>query len=503
MNDFQNFNLPHSLTAAIERMGYTTPTPIQAKVSPLVLDGKDVLASSHTGSGKTGAFAIPLVAKMLTSENDTALILTPTRELATQVMAIVRDLTRNQSLLRTALLIGGDSLHKQYKQLKSFPRIVVGTPGRVNDHLKRKTLKLHHNKFLVLDETDRMLDMGFGVQIDTILKHTPQVRQTLMFSATISKQIERLAKNYLTNPEHVKMGVDREVAPNIVQKNIHVADRDKYATLLKEIQSREGSILVFVGTKHGAQKIADRLSAEGHEALAIHGDLRQRQRDRVMKSFHGQRNRIMIATDVASRGLDVPHIEHVINYDLPQMDEDYIHRIGRTARAGRSGSSLSFISPKDAHKWRSIERMLKGGEPEPLVKFRGRTGSKVGRRNVRSFSGPKFSRTSGSESNSGTGFKHRRPRSRDHGAELPTNSNGKWNFSRPKNKAGLQGTRVERSYFTNTTSERPVVQGEARRRFNKFGNSNTTFSRSKLASHNKPFARKSFGKTSKAFQNKH
>lgn len=366
MNSFEAFALPKVLADAIALMNYTTPTTIQEKVIPLVLEGRDILASSHTGSGKTGAFSIPLIAKILASESETALILTPTRELATQVMDIVRNLTKNNHAVKTALLIGGDPIDKQYRQLRSSPRIVVGTPGRVNDHLKRSTLKLNNNKYLVLDETDRMLDMGFGIQIDAILKHMPKERQTLLFSATLSKQIEKLSENYLVNPEYVKNGADRAVAPNITQENVNVTEQNKYPTLLKEIESREGSILIFVKTKHSAQNIADRLSDDNQEALAIHGDLKQRQRNQVMKSFHSQKNRIMVATDIASRGLDVPHIEHVINYDPPQMAEDYIHRIGRTARAGRSGSSLNLVSNKDGKKWKEISKLLRGEEPEPF-----------------------------------------------------------------------------------------------------------------------------------------
>ena len=368
MESFQNYALPEALQKAISQMGFKNPTPIQEQVIPLILEGKDVLASSHTGSGKTGAFSIPLIAKILESEASTALVLTPTRELATQVVEAVKNLLKNQNALKVALLIGGDHMENQFKQLRAAPRIVIGTPGRVNDHLKRKTLRLNNCKFLVLDETDRMLDMGFGIQIDAILEYIPQARQTLLFSATLSKQIEKIASKYLSNPETIKIGTDRAVAPNLNQENINVTEHTKYNTLLTEINNREGSILIFVKTKRLADNIADRLSEDSHKALAIHGDLRQRQRDKVMKLFHSQKNRIMVATDIASRGLDIPHIKHVINYDPPQMAEDYIHRIGRTARAGESGSSLNLVSPKDSRKWQEINKMLKGGEPEVFVK---------------------------------------------------------------------------------------------------------------------------------------
>jgi len=355
-----NFNLPALLQESLAAVGFTTPTPIQKKAIPLVLEGRDILGSAQTGTGKTGAFVIPVVARILESSAETALILTPTRELATQVMKVVHDLAPRKTGVKTALLIGGAHMGDQLRDLKKNPRIVVGTPGRVNDHLKRQTLNLQNTAFLVLDETDRMLDMGFGVQLDAIIKYLPQDRQTLMFSATLPSSIVKLADKYLVNPERVSMGETHQVALNIKQDMLHLKSASKYPQLIKELDEREGSVIIFVKTKRGADELADRLSEDQHSADAIHGDLRQRERDRVIKAFRNKAHRVMVATDVAARGLDIPHIEHVINYDLPQSPEDYIHRIGRTARAGSSGSAMSFVSPSEGGMWKEILRLLQG-----------------------------------------------------------------------------------------------------------------------------------------------
>jgi superfamily II DNA/RNA helicase len=249
-------------------------------------------------------------------------------------------------------------MHKQLGQLKSRPRIIVGTPGRINDHLDRKSLKLSDTGFLVLDETDRMLDMGFGIQIDRILKHLPAKKQTLMFSATLPEEIVRMSAKYLKNPERVSMGATNVPSIKIKQEVIHIKQEQKYQELIKQLQERTGSILVFVKTKHNSKNLAAKLCKEKFKADALHGNLRQSKRTTVMSAFRNKKFTILVATDIAARGLDVPHIEHVINYDLPQVAEDYIHRMGRTARAGAEGSSLSFITNSDREKWNAIERLL-------------------------------------------------------------------------------------------------------------------------------------------------
>jgi ATP-dependent RNA helicase DeaD len=358
MNNFEGFSLSQNLKNSLARMNFTAPTPIQVSSIPLALEGRDILGSAQTGTGKTAAFSIPLVELLSRSKQGSALVLTPTRELANQVIAVIIQLLGKSNPIKAACLIGGESMHKQLGQLKSRPRIIVGTPGRINDHLDRKSLKLSDTGFLVLDETDRMLDMGFGIQIDRILKHLPVKKQTLMFSATLPEEIVRMSAKYLKNPERVSMGATNVPSIKIKQEVIHIKQEQKYQELIKQLQERTGSILVFVKTKHNSKNLAAKLCKEKFKADALHGNLRQSKRTTVMSAFRNKKFTILVATDIAARGLDVPHIEHVINYDLPQVAEDYIHRMGRTARAGAEGSSLSFITNSDREKWNAIERLL-------------------------------------------------------------------------------------------------------------------------------------------------
>jgi superfamily II DNA/RNA helicase len=358
MINFEGFSLSQNLKNSLVRMNFITPTPIQISSIPIALEGKDILGSAQTGTGKTAAFSIPLVELLSRSKHGSALVLTPTRELANQVIAVIIQLLGKNNPIKAACLIGGESMHKQLGQLKSRPRIIVGTPGRINDHLDRKSLKLSDTGFLVLDETDRMLDMGFGVQIDRILKHLPLKKQTLMFSATLPDEIVRMSSKYLKNPERVSMGATNVLSIKIKQEVVHIQQEQKYNELIKQLQQRTGSVLVFVKTKHNSKNLAAKLCKEKFKADALHGNLRQSKRTTVMSAFRNKKFTILVATDIAARGLDVPHIEHVINYDLPQVAEDYIHRMGRTARAGAEGSSLSFITSNDREKWNAIERLL-------------------------------------------------------------------------------------------------------------------------------------------------
>lgn len=350
--------LSQDLNKSLLNMEYTTPTPIQAQAIPMAMDGHDILGSAQTGTGKTAAFSIPMVEAMLNNTSATALILTPTRELAKQILDVVRQLLGPKGQIKTAFIIGGEPIGKQFQQLKMSPRIIVGTPGRVNDHLERGTLNLSQASFLVLDETDRMLDMGFGIQLDAIVKYLPKKRQTLMFSATLPQGIIKLSQKYLNNPQRISMGETNAVAKNIKQEVMHIEQDRKYDELVSQLHAREGSVIVFAKTKHGSDKIARNLRRDGFEADALHGDLRQNKRTQVMKKFQQERIRVLVATDIASRGLDVPHIRHVINYDLPQVPEDYIHRMGRTARAGAEGEALCFVASHDGRLWHAIERLL-------------------------------------------------------------------------------------------------------------------------------------------------
>ncbi len=366
MNNFESFGLSDDLNKSLAKMEYTTPTPIQAQAIPMAMKGRDILGSAQTGTGKTAAFSIPLVESLMNNPMASALVLTPTRELAKQVLDVIKQLVHHRKDLKTAFIIGGDSMGKQLAQLNGGARIVVGTPGRVNDHLRRGSLNLKNTGFLVLDETDRMLDMGFGVQLDEIAKFLPKERQTLMFSATLPHGIVKLSEKYLANAERISMGDTNVVAPKIKQEVMRIEQPQKYTELVNQLTERTGSVIVFVKTKHGADKMARNLRKDGFESDALHGDLRQNKRDKVMNNFRNMKFRILVATDIASRGLDVPHIEHVINFDLPQVPEDYIHRMGRTARAGAEGSALCFVASHDAHLWNAIECLL-----DPSIKRQG------------------------------------------------------------------------------------------------------------------------------------
>ncbi len=367
MTQFSAFGLPETLLKALVKIGFNEPTPIQSQAIPPALAGRDILGSASTGTGKTAAFALPMLAHLIKSPKSMALIMAPTRELAVQVLSTIQPLLLMHREISAACLIGGESISKQFAQLKRMPRIIVGTPGRINDHLARGTLRLGQADFLVLDETDRMLDMGFGVQIEKIIKVMAAKRQTLMFSATIPQEIVRLSAKYLVNPERISVGSTNKPAANIKQEVIHTAETEKYANLLDQLNKRQGSIIVFVKTKHGADRMATKLSKAEHRADAIHGDLQQRKRDRVIQGFRDQKYRILVATDVAARGLDIPHIEHVINYDLPQAPEDYIHRIGRTARAGAEGEAVNLVTPSDGKKWGAIVRLINpNGDGAPM-----------------------------------------------------------------------------------------------------------------------------------------
>lgn len=366
--DFKSFGLPDALLQSLNRLSITIPTPIQAQAVPLGLEGKDVLGSAQTGTGKTLAYLLPLCTNLLASPENSALVMTPTRELAIQVQDMVTKLLAKKPQFETALLIGGDPMGKQLGQLRRRPQLIIGTPGRINDHLNRGSLNLSRTQFLVLDETDRMLDMGFSEQLETIIEVMHDTRQTLMFSATMPKNIVRIANQYLKDPSRITIGSTTQPVTHIKQDIIHTSHSEKFTHLLRELNEREGSVIVFVKTKMGAEDLKERLCDEHHLADAIHGDLHQRKRERVVKSFRANKSRIMVATDIAARGLDVPHIRHVINYDLPQCPEDYIHRIGRTGRAGADGSALCLLAPDDRHKWRAINQLMNPGAPVDFPK---------------------------------------------------------------------------------------------------------------------------------------
>ena len=356
--NFSDLPIENKLKKTIELAEFKTPTPIQNQSIPLSLLGKDILGTAQTGTGKTLAFTIPMLNNLIKNKQAMGLIICPTRELATQVMQTILKLNTREIGINNALLIGGESMQKQLKKLNKRARIIVGTPGRINDHLERKSLNLSRVNYLVLDETDRMLDMGFTPQIEKILKFIPKNHQTLLFSATLPDNILKISQKYLNNPERISVGSLSTPIKKIKQETLQITNDKKYHELINQLIERNGSILVFVKTKHGADKIVKRLKYDGHKADAIHGNLRQSKRDRVISGFRNGHSRVLVATDVAARGLDIPIIKHVINYDLPQVPEDYIHRIGRTGRAGKDGSALTFLTLSDRSMWNSISKLI-------------------------------------------------------------------------------------------------------------------------------------------------
>jgi superfamily II DNA/RNA helicase len=372
--------------------------------------------------------------------------MTPTRELATQVMQTMNNLV-GRGNIRTALLIGGDSMQKQLKQMRRNPRLIVGTPGRINDHLKRHTLKLNNTTFLVLDESDRMLDMGFTPQINQVLETVPRKHQTLLFSATLPNNIIRLAEKYLNQPVRISVGSTSTPIAKIKQEVLRVKDGDKYNQLIKEIYTRQGSILIFVKTRRNAEKMVKRLKYDDHDADAIHGNLRQNKRDRVIKAFRNNHFRILVGTDVASRGLDIPAIKHVINFDLPQVPEDFIHRIGRTARAGAEGSALSFLGNEDRSKWNAIQRLIDPNfKAEPRNESRGRR-KRRGSRGKNRFT-EKRSSYYGSrrEERPPSRFKKRNDRDRDKREDMPKEKKTGKSFDFRKRFDGKKKTFYKRGF---------------------------------------------------------
>ncbi len=341
------------------------------------------------------AYALPVVNYLLENEEGTAIIITPTRELAEQVMTVLFSFISKHRHIHSALLIGGMPIWKQFSRLERGARLIVGTPGRINDHLQRKSLNLKQTRMLVIDEADRMLDMGFGVQLNAILEHMPAERQTLMFSATFPSNIKALSDRFLRNPERISIGTKNKPNVNLTSEVVYLQEDAKFNKLMQELGARQGSVLVFASTRMKTEKLAQRLSAEKVYAQAMHGDLRQSQRQRVLSQFREQKFRILVATDVAGRGLDVPHIEHVINYDLPQSPEDYIHRLGRTARNGAAGFSLCMVSRQDQSKWDAIQRLKNGKESVGGMGAPRQGGSRSGGGFKKSFGGSGRGRSEG------------------------------------------------------------------------------------------------------------
>ena len=357
---FKDLGLSKSIERAVEDMGFEEATPIQAQAIPYVLEGRDVIGQAQTGTGKTAAFGIPALELLDSSSKKVqVIVLCPTRELANQVAEELSKLARYQKS-KILPIYGGQPIDRQIKALRKGVHIVIGTPGRVMDHIQRRTLKLDSVKMLVLDEADEMLDMGFREDIEFILEHVPEEKQTILFSATMPKPILKLTKKYKTNPQMIKTIHKKLTVPQVEQFYFEVRNHAKTEVLCRLIDIYNfKSSLVFCNTKKSVDKQVETLKARGYLADGMHGDMRQTQRERVMASFKKGDIETLIATDVAARGIDIENIEAVFNYDIPQDEESYIHRIGRTGRAGKGGIALTFASGKEIHKIKSIQKHTK------------------------------------------------------------------------------------------------------------------------------------------------
>ena len=367
---FESLGLSQELLQAVRDADYRTPTPIQREAIPLILRGRDVIGLAQTGTGKTAAFTLPLAQQLLDGPRRTrAVVLTPTRELCMQVEQSIRKYARHATL-SVAAVFGGVPLEPQQQALHAGADVIVATPGRLIDHVERQNVVFDELEILVLDEADRMLDMGFAPQINRLVSEMPKYRQTLLFSATMPPEVEVLARKYLRKPVVVQIG-RRSEAAHTVTHAVYPVPRERKSLLLAQLL-RNGeldSVLVFVRTKIGADRVVRHLQQEGIEATALHADKTQAQRTKALSDFKAGKIRVLVATDIAQRGLDITHITHVISYDVPQQPVDYVHRIGRTGRASREGDAFTFMAPDEIAMVRTIEAVI--GKPIPRVSVPG------------------------------------------------------------------------------------------------------------------------------------
>lgn len=365
MTQFIDFGLAAPLTKTLDELGYTTPTPIQAQAIPMLLEGHDLLGIAQTGTGKTAAFTLPLLHMLNASQKEgqrpaksvRGLILAPTRELAVQIADSVREYGKLLGL-RSVHVLGGVPINKQIRQLEKGTDILIATPGRLEDLMQQKAVTLNHVTHLILDEADQMLDMGFIHALKRIARALPKERQTLLFSATMPTEIEKLAQDFLRNPKKVSVAPVSSTAERVNQSAYFVKQKDKAVLLARLLKDREVQrSIVFTRTKHGANRLVGQLDKANLDAVAIHGNKTQNQRQKALNAFREGQCLILVATDVAARGIDIPEVSHVFNFDLPEVPEQYVHRIGRTARAGRSGEAVSLICDQERHLHRAIERL--------------------------------------------------------------------------------------------------------------------------------------------------
>ncbi|HXC25562.1 MAG TPA: DEAD/DEAH box helicase [Gemmatimonadaceae bacterium] len=368
--DFTSLGLSTDVLRAVQDAGYTTPTPIQQEAIPLALQGRDLIGLAQTGTGKTAAFTLPIVERLLNGPRRVrALVLTPTRELAVQVEASFQKYGKHSGL-RVMPVYGGVALEPQTKALRKGVDVIVATPGRLLDHLERQNVVFDDLEVLVLDEADRMLDMGFAPQLNRIVAELPAYRQTLLFSATMPPEVEALARKYLRKPHVVQVGRRSMAASGVAHAVYPVPQSRKTELLIQLLQQKElNSVLIFTRTKHGADRVVRDLKRGGVQATAMHGDKSQGERTRALADFTDGKIRVLVATDVAQRGLDISGISHVINFDVPQEPEDYVHRIGRTGRASQTGDAYTFMAPDEIAMVRTIERVI--GQPIPRISVPG------------------------------------------------------------------------------------------------------------------------------------
>ena len=358
---FEEMNLSKKVKRALKEYGYEQATEIQSKAIPLILDGHDVIGQSQTGTGKTAAYGLPMLEMIDKSSKKTqAIVLCPTRELAIQVTEELRKYLKYEDGIKCLAIYGGQSIERQIMYLKKGVQIIVGTPGRVMDHMRRRTIKLANTKMVVLDEADEMLDMGFEEDMETILKDVPAERQTVLFSATMSKKILEIAKKFLKNPKNIKIATPELTVENIEQIAIEVKAKIKDETVERLIDTAEAKkTIIFCNTKKKVDSLTEKLKAKGYKVEALHGDIKQIQRDRIMKKLKSGGITVLVATDVAARGIDIKELELVINYDIPQEQEFYVHRIGRTGRNGNSGLAYTLYTGKEKTKLKEIEKYAK------------------------------------------------------------------------------------------------------------------------------------------------
>jgi len=468
---FSSLGLSSELLRAVTDKGYDAPTPIQSQAIPAILEGRDLMATAQTGTGKTAAFTLPLLQCLTQSDRRhgvRALVLVPTRELAAQVADAVRTYGRH-SRLRCAEVYGGVNINPQIKQLRQGVDLLVATPGRLIDHLQRRTVDLSSVEVLVLDEADRMLDMGFLPAIERIVKLLPRERQTLLFSATFSDPIRKLASRFLNNPQTIEVA-RRNTAAETVSQSAYLVDTGRKRELLEHLFESKNwqQVLVFTRTKHGADRLAKQLGKGGIEAAAIHGNKSQSQRNRALADLKQLRVRALVATDVAARGIDIIDLPHVVNFDLPTNPEDYVHRIGRTGRGGKAGEAISLVGGEERSQFGAIKRLVKLDIPtgivegfEPSARGHAATGERPDRRppSYRRNDGPDRRRrqatTAGREHGSSQRHEERKPEQRNGNRKHAENS-GHPRSEHSNRSARRQGSRDMQDASRN--------RGEKRRR---------------------------------------